>query len=170
MWDRVPVAGVAPSFRATFRSEDDDAAASAMAASGYLRQGLRLVKWLVSNPWRVTCSCSTRRWPPLGVRPSRRIRSTQFRAVATSGSSRSLLYASDRFDVPGMSTPPPSPFRPPVRGLVRSNESLGGQSRRVICGTARAGVFPGEPFSGGGVGQMPRSLMIFATWPVAFTL
>ncbi|MFJ8350214.1 hypothetical protein ACIQ9J_28375 [Streptomyces sp. NPDC094153] len=44
MWDSVPVAGVAPSLRATSRSEDEEAAASAMAASGYLRHGLRLTK------------------------------------------------------------------------------------------------------------------------------
>lgn len=44
------MAGVAPSFKATSLSDDDEAAASAMASSGYLRHGLRLTKWLVSSP------------------------------------------------------------------------------------------------------------------------
>lgn len=50
MWERVPVAGVAPSLRATSRSDEEEVAASAMAASGYLRHGLRFAKWLVSSP------------------------------------------------------------------------------------------------------------------------
>lgn len=61
----------------------------------------------------------------------------------------------------------PSVPRPPVRGLVRSNESFIGRSR-TICGTARTGCRCG-PFAGAS-GQTPRSLMILATWPVALTL
>src|SRR3954452_15187131 len=94
--DSVTVAGGAPRFSATSRSEDDEAAASVMAESGYLRHGLRLTKWLVSSPCPATFSCNTRRWPPLVVRPSRRTSSVQLRDSATAGSSCSLLYESAR--------------------------------------------------------------------------
>lgn len=83
-----------PSFSATSRNVVDDAAAAAMAASGYLRQGLRCLKWPVSIPWAATRCCSLRRCPPLGLSPRRRMRSFQVWDSATALASMFRWYLS----------------------------------------------------------------------------
>lgn len=119
------------------------------------------------------------RWKWEVSTPSRFMRVSTYRRVELLGSTPAAPVPPTASVLPGRlppavpsctRSPPPIPsvVRPRVRGLVRSNEPDIGRSR-TESGTACTGT-PVQAVPKEEPGQMPRSLMILATWPVARTL